>query len=71
MRRTGFEPAQALSHKSLNLARLTTPASPQTRKESDGQTIFDHSGIPHIKIANKNFIRIAETINFQQPHKTY
>ncbi len=28
MRETGFGPAQALSHKSLNLARLTTPAPP-------------------------------------------
>ena len=27
MRGTGFEPAQALSHKSLNLARLTAPAT--------------------------------------------
>ena len=28
MRKTGFEPAQALSYESLNLARLTTPALP-------------------------------------------
>lgn len=28
MRKKGFEPLQALSHKSLNLARLTTPALP-------------------------------------------
>ena len=28
MRGTGFEPAQALSYESLNLARLTTPAPP-------------------------------------------
>lgn len=31
MRRTGFGPAQALSHKSLNLTRLTTPASPHKK----------------------------------------
>jgi hypothetical protein len=29
MRETGFEPAQALSHESLNLAHLTTLALPQ------------------------------------------
>ena len=28
MRKKGFEPSQALSHESLNLARLTTPALP-------------------------------------------
>ena len=28
MRNKGFEPLQALSHESLNLARLTTPAIP-------------------------------------------
>ncbi len=28
MRGTGFEPVNALSNESLNLARLTTPASP-------------------------------------------
>jgi hypothetical protein len=28
MRKKGFEPSQTLSHKSLNLARLTTPALP-------------------------------------------
>jgi hypothetical protein len=31
MRGTGFGPAQALSHKSLNLARLTTPATPHKK----------------------------------------
>ena len=29
MRRTGFEPAQALSQQGLNLSRLTAPAPPQ------------------------------------------
>lgn len=29
MREEGFEPSQALSYESLNLARLTTPAFPQ------------------------------------------
>lgn len=28
MRDTGFEPVQALSYESLNLARLTAPATP-------------------------------------------
>lgn len=28
MRRTGFEPVQALSYHGLNVTRLTTPASP-------------------------------------------
>ncbi len=28
MREKGFEPSQALSYESLNLARLTTPAFP-------------------------------------------
>ena len=28
MRETGFEPAQALSHKILSLVRLATPALP-------------------------------------------
>ena len=31
MRETGFEPAQALSYESLNLARLTTPAIPHDK----------------------------------------
>jgi hypothetical protein len=34
MRGTGFEPAQALSHKSLNLARLTAPASSHEFREN-------------------------------------
>ena len=40
MRRTGFEPAQALSHKSLNLARLTTPAPPLKNKRNLGYKKF-------------------------------
>ena len=31
MRNKGFEPLQALSHESLNLARLTTPAIPRKK----------------------------------------
>ncbi len=33
MRRTGFEPAQALSHNLLRVARLTAPEPPPTKKE--------------------------------------
>lgn len=32
MRVEGFEPSQALSHESLSLARLTTPAYPHENK---------------------------------------
>ena len=33
MRKKGFEPSQALSYESLNLARLTTPALPHENNE--------------------------------------
>ena len=33
MRKKGFEPSQALSHESLNLARLTTPALPHDKSK--------------------------------------
>ena len=35
MRKKGFEPSQALSHESLNLARLTTPALPHKKNKTN------------------------------------
>ena len=34
MREEGFEPSQALSYESLNLARLTTPAFPHEKTKN-------------------------------------
>ncbi len=44
MRNKGFEPLQALSYESLNLARLTTPAIPLNFNLSAGwENSFDPS----------------------------
>ena len=53
MRKKGFEPSQALSHESLNLARLTTPALPL------GNTI---------KLQYKKFYKLTIQINFEDNH---